>query len=152
MCVCVCVNQCCCVVHTLLLINYCNVQAIRICLCRLLYTMIIPTTYYNNYSLYSVALMVRMSVSCCGILQGKKSLILLQKLTTEVQYNITLNFTHLVIHFIVTGAQACVLAFSTIDRESFEAIESWKHKVCVQLCVFASVRDKLLGEPERAPH
>ncbi|CAL1530134.1 unnamed protein product [Lymnaea stagnalis] len=27
------------------------------------------------------------------------------------------------------GAQACVLAFSTVDRESFEAIESWKRKV-----------------------
>ncbi|XP_059172297.1 ras-related protein Rab-23-like isoform X2 [Physella acuta] len=27
------------------------------------------------------------------------------------------------------GAQACVLAFSTVDRESFEAIESWKKKV-----------------------
>ncbi|XP_076440340.1 ras-related protein Rab-23-like [Babylonia areolata] len=27
------------------------------------------------------------------------------------------------------GAQACVLVFSTIDRESFEAIEIWKHKV-----------------------
>ena len=27
------------------------------------------------------------------------------------------------------GAQACVLAFSTVDRDSFEAIESWKQKV-----------------------
>lgn len=27
------------------------------------------------------------------------------------------------------GAQACVLAFSTVDRDSFEAIESWKKKV-----------------------
>lgn len=27
------------------------------------------------------------------------------------------------------GAQACVLAFSTVDRESFEAIEHWKNKV-----------------------
>ncbi|XP_035829283.1 ras-related protein Rab-23 [Aplysia californica] len=27
------------------------------------------------------------------------------------------------------GAQACVLAFSTVDRESFEAIELWKRKV-----------------------
>lgn len=27
------------------------------------------------------------------------------------------------------GAQACVLAFSTVDRDSFEAIESWKRKV-----------------------
>ena len=28
-----------------------------------------------------------------------------------------------------TGAQACVLAFSTVDRDSFEAVESWKKKV-----------------------
>lgn len=27
------------------------------------------------------------------------------------------------------GAQACVLAFSTVDRDSFNAIESWKKKV-----------------------
>lgn len=27
------------------------------------------------------------------------------------------------------GAQACVLAFSTVDRDSFEAIETWKRKV-----------------------
>jgi len=27
------------------------------------------------------------------------------------------------------GAQACVLAFSTVDRASYEAIESWKKKV-----------------------
>jgi len=27
------------------------------------------------------------------------------------------------------GAQACVLAFSTTDRDSFEAIEKWKTKV-----------------------
>ena len=30
---------------------------------------------------------------------------------------------------IVVGAQVCVLTFSTIDRESFEAIERWKEKV-----------------------
>lgn len=27
------------------------------------------------------------------------------------------------------GAQACVLVFSTTDRESFEAISSWREKV-----------------------
>ena len=27
------------------------------------------------------------------------------------------------------GAQACVLAFSTVDRDSFEAATSWKMKV-----------------------
>lgn len=27
------------------------------------------------------------------------------------------------------GAQACVLAFSTVDRDSFEAAHSWKLKV-----------------------
>lgn len=29
------------------------------------------------------------------------------------------------------GAQACVLAFSTTDRDSFEAIHSWKIKVLI---------------------
>jgi Ras-related protein Rab-23 len=29
----------------------------------------------------------------------------------------------------VTGAGAAVLAFSTIDRDSFEAIEQWKKKI-----------------------
>lgn len=33
------------------------------------------------------------------------------------------------IYLYVIGAQACVLAFSTVDRESFEAVESWKKKV-----------------------
>lgn len=28
-----------------------------------------------------------------------------------------------------SGAQACVLVFSTTDRESFEAISSWREKV-----------------------
>lgn len=27
------------------------------------------------------------------------------------------------------GAQACVLVFSTTDRDSFQAIDSWKEKV-----------------------
>lgn len=31
------------------------------------------------------------------------------------------------------GAQACVLAFSTTDRDSFEAIHSWKIKVSFYL-------------------
>lgn len=31
------------------------------------------------------------------------------------------------------GAQACVLAFSITDRASFEAIESWKKKVEVEV-------------------
>jgi GTPase SAR1 family protein len=30
------------------------------------------------------------------------------------------------------GAQACVLAFSTTDRDSFEAAHSWKMKVGLQ--------------------
>ena len=30
---------------------------------------------------------------------------------------------------VLTGAQACVVAFSTTDRESFEAVEVWKKKV-----------------------
>lgn len=30
------------------------------------------------------------------------------------------------------GAQACVLAFSTTDRDSFEAAHSWKLKVRIK--------------------
>jgi len=36
------------------------------------------------------------------------------------------------------GAVACILAFSTIDRDSFEAVESWYHKVtdeCGNICM-----------------
>lgn len=29
----------------------------------------------------------------------------------------------------IPGAQACVLVFSTTDRESFQAIDSWREKV-----------------------
>ena len=32
------------------------------------------------------------------------------------------------------GAQAAVLAFSTVDRCSFEAIRSWKKKVTIFIC------------------
>lgn len=44
------------------------------------------------------------------------------------------------LYSIFLGAQACVLAFSTVDRDSFEAIESWKKKVSTEgyscfLCV-----------------
>ena len=28
-----------------------------------------------------------------------------------------------------TGAQACVVAYSLVDRASFEAVENWKRKV-----------------------
>lgn len=31
------------------------------------------------------------------------------------------------------GAQACVLVFSTTDRESFKAIPSWKEKVVAEV-------------------
>ena len=31
--------------------------------------------------------------------------------------------------FFIAGAQACVLVFSTTDRESFQAIDSWREKV-----------------------
>lgn len=46
----------------------------------------------------------------------------------------------IIYHSIFLGAQACVLAFSTVDRDSFEAIESWKKKVSTEgyscfLCV-----------------
>lgn len=33
------------------------------------------------------------------------------------------------------GAQACVLAFSTTDRMSFEAIKDWKMKVRIEIVV-----------------
>ena len=42
------------------------------------------------------------------------------------------------------GAQVCVIAFSTVDRESFLAIERWKQKVqfllaspYISLCLWA---------------
>lgn len=31
------------------------------------------------------------------------------------------------------GAQACVLVFSTTDRESFEAVSSWREKVMAEV-------------------
>lgn len=31
--------------------------------------------------------------------------------------------------FCIPGAQACVLVFSTTDRESYQAIDSWREKV-----------------------
>lgn len=34
------------------------------------------------------------------------------------------------------GAQACVLAFSTTDRDSFEAAHSWKLKVCYYIIAY----------------
>lgn len=33
------------------------------------------------------------------------------------------------LYICVPGAQACVLVFSTTDRESFQAIDSWREKV-----------------------
>ena len=39
----------------------------------------------------------------------------------------------LIAHTSLSGAQACVLAFSTVDRASFEAIEQWKEKVSYPL-------------------
>lgn len=29
----------------------------------------------------------------------------------------------------ITGAQVCVLTFSTVDKDSFDSIEKWKGKV-----------------------
>ena len=37
------------------------------------------------------------------------------------------------------GAQACVVAFSTTDRHSFEAVRKWKKKVCMISLTFVSV-------------
>lgn len=31
----------------------------------------------------------------------------------------------------MVGAQACAIVFSTIDRDSFEAVEKWRSKVCL---------------------
>ena len=36
------------------------------------------------------------------------------------------------------GAQACVVAFSTTDRHSFEAVRKWKKKVCMIFLTFVS--------------
>lgn len=33
----------------------------------------------------------------------------------------------------LAGAQACVLVFSTTDRESFEAISTWREKVVAEV-------------------
>lgn len=43
------------------------------------------------------------------------------------------------------GAQVCVLAFSTVDRDSFLAIESWKKKVEDEVCdiVMTIVQNKI---------
>lgn len=30
---------------------------------------------------------------------------------------------------LTVGAQACAIVFSTVDRDSFEAVEKWKFKV-----------------------
>ena len=38
------------------------------------------------------------------------------------------------------GAQAAVLAFSTVDRVSFDAIRSWKKKVRVRLDELAKIK------------
>jgi len=35
--------------------------------------------------------------------------------------------------FLPPGAQACVLVFSTTDRESYQAISSWREKVEVEV-------------------
>ena len=32
--------------------------------------------------------------------------------------------------FFIIGAQACAIVFSTVDRDSFEAVEKWRSKVC----------------------
>jgi hypothetical protein len=75
---------------------------------------------------------------CYGILQAKRSLMQLPKLIIEVS---RLIFRILLIHLstsksvvkcsISLGAQACVLCFSTVDRESYDAIEQWMAKVWI---------------------
>lgn len=49
------------------------------------------------------------------------------------------------------GAQACVLAFSTTDRDSFEAAHSWKMKVLADLVTTGyQVRNRWEGSKTRA--
>ena len=38
-------------------------------------------------------------------------------------------FTELFCVFLTAGAQACAVVFSTVDRDSFEAVEKWRSKV-----------------------
>ena len=44
------------------------------------------------------------------------------------------------------GAQAAVLAFSTVDRMSFEAIRSWKKKVYTFVEIACTALNKFLGQ------
>lgn len=54
------------------------------------------------------------------------------------------------------GAQACVLTFSTVDRESFEAVECWKNKVEAEVGEIATVivqnKIDLIDEAEVQTH
>jgi hypothetical protein len=65
---------------------------------------------------------------------------LLQELTTEVRiYRWSrwmtsdlprwILYIELMLFYIYTGAQACVIAYSIVDRDSFEAVQDWKGKV-----------------------
>ena len=45
------------------------------------------------------------------------------------------------------GAQACVVAFSTVDRASFEAVRRWKKKVGTTLTKDKSAHKKCISSP-----
>lgn len=64
---------------------------------------------------------VIIKLSICGVLFHTKEFIASKEVFTDrFSSNITDG---------CAGAQACVLVFSTTDRESFEAISSWREKV-----------------------
>ena len=46
-------------------------------------------------------------------------------------------YVHTYTHRYYRGAHGCVIAFSTVDRDSFDAVEKWKSKVEaeVRLCI-----------------
>jgi len=47
-------------------------------------------------------------------------------------YHVATNSVYdwLLLILLLPGAQACVVAYSIVDRDSFEAVEEWKKKVC----------------------
>jgi Ras-related protein Rab-23 len=50
-----------------------------------------------------------------------------------------------------TDAEACVVAFSTTDRESFKAVESWIAKVCDSLRAVKPTQQQVEAEISNVP-
>lgn len=52
-----------------------------------------------------------------------------------------LSFPTVVVHTLLfSGAHVCVVAFSTVDRDSFLAVEDWKKKVLqLSLCTLTHI-------------